>query len=110
MALARFTVRAKQNDGAFPGSESRPPSGPGRASVLLGALTEGSFFGEISTLSGRPRTATITAAAPCEILELDRAGLDAVSAAHPRVRDVLEAFSAARSSDPEAARARGGQA
>ena len=84
--------------------------GPGRASVLLGALTEGSFFGEISTLSGRPRTATITAAAPCEILELDRAGLDAVSAAHPRVRDVLEAFSAARSSDPEAARARGGQA
>jgi CRP-like cAMP-binding protein len=81
--------------------------GPDHRSVPLGALGEGSFFGEISTLSGRPRSATITAAAACEILELDRASLDAISAAHPRVRSVLEAFSAARAADPEAARARG---
>jgi cAMP-dependent protein kinase regulator len=79
-------------------------------SVLLGALGEGAFFGEISTLSGRPRTATITAAEPCDILELDRAGLDALSAAHPRVRTVLAAFSQARSADPLAARARGARA
>jgi CRP-like cAMP-binding protein len=81
--------------------------GPDHRSVPLGALGEGSFFGEISTLSGRPRSATITAAAACEILELDRASLDAISASHPRVRSVLEAFSAARAADPEAARARG---
>jgi CRP-like cAMP-binding protein len=81
--------------------------GPEHRSVPLGALGEGSFFGEISTLSGRPRSATITAAAACEILELDRASLDAISASHPRVRSVLEAFSAARAADPEAARARG---
>jgi hypothetical protein len=81
--------------------------GPGHGSVALAVLGEGSFFGEISTLSGRPRSATITAAAACEILELDRASLDAISATHPRVRSVLEAFSAARSADPEAARARG---
>jgi CRP-like cAMP-binding protein len=79
-------------------------------SVPLGALGEGSFFGEISTLSGRPRSATITAAAACEILELDRASLDAISGSHPRVRSVLEAFSAARAADPEAARARGERA
>jgi CRP-like cAMP-binding protein len=84
--------------------------GPDHRSVPLGALGEGSFFGEISTLSGRPRTATITAAAACEILELDRASLDAISATHPRVRSVLEAFSAARAADPEAARARGERA
>jgi CRP-like cAMP-binding protein len=84
--------------------------GPDHRSVLLGALGEGSFFGEISTLSGRPRSATITAASACEILELDRAGLDAISASHPRVRSVLESFSAARSADAEAARARGGRA
>jgi CRP-like cAMP-binding protein len=83
--------------------------GPDHRSVPLGALGEGSFFGEISTLSGRPRSATITAAAACEILELDRAALDAISASHPRVRSVLEAFSAARAADPEAARARGGR-
>jgi hypothetical protein len=81
--------------------------GPGHGSVALGVLGEGSFFGEISTLSGRPRSATITAAAACEILELDRASLDAISTTHPRVRSVLEAFSAARSADAEAARARG---
>jgi CRP-like cAMP-binding protein len=84
--------------------------GPDHRSVPLGALGEGSFFGEISTLSGRPRSATITAAAACEILELDRAALDAISASHPRVRSVLEAFSAARAADPEAARARGERA
>ena len=82
------------------GRVARPRQrGPGRAG-------EGSF-GEISTLSGRPRSATITAAAACEILELDRVALDAISATHPRVRSVLEAFSTARSTDPEAARARG---
>jgi len=81
--------------------------GPDHRSVPLGALGEGSFFGEISTLSGRPRSATVIAAAACEILELDRASLDAISASHPRVRSVLEAFSAARAADPEAARARG---
>jgi CRP-like cAMP-binding protein len=81
--------------------------GPGHGSAGLGVLGEGSFFGEISTLSGRPRSATITAAATCEILELDRVALDAISASHPRVRKVLEEFSAARSADPEAARARG---
>ncbi|HEV7498490.1 MAG TPA: cyclic nucleotide-binding domain-containing protein, partial [Vicinamibacteria bacterium] len=78
--------------------------GPDHRSLPLGTLTEGSFFGEISTLSGRPRTATITAAAACEILELDRAALDTITAAHPRVRLVLEAFSDARSRDREAAR------
>ena len=81
--------------------------GPGQASVALGRLGEGSFFGEISTLSGGPRTATITAAGACELLELDRPSLDAISASHPRVRKVLEEFSAARSADPDAARARG---
>jgi CRP-like cAMP-binding protein len=76
-------------------------------SVMVGTLREGSFFGEISTLSGGPRTATVTAAATCEILELDRAALDAITATHPRVREVLETFSAARSADPDVARARG---
>ena len=51
--------------------------------MALGVLGEGSFFGEISTLSGRPRSATITAAAACELLELDRVALDAISASSP---------------------------
>lgn len=57
--------------------------------VQVRELREGDFFGEISVLSGRPRTATITAATYCELLELDRASLDAITARHPRVLDVM---------------------
>jgi CRP-like cAMP-binding protein len=77
------------------------------ASVLVSRLGEGAFFGEISALSGRPRSATVTAAAPCDLLELDRPTLDRIAAAHPRVRTVLEEYSRRRAADPAAAAARG---
>lgn len=60
--------------------------------VLVRRLGEGDFFGEISVLTGSPRTATVVAASACELLELDRATLDGITAAHPRVRDVLQRF------------------
>ena len=60
--------------------------------VLVRRLGEGDFFGEISVLTGSPRTATVVAASPCEMLELDRATLDGITAAHPRVREVLQRF------------------
>ena len=60
--------------------------------VLVRRLGEGEFFGEISVLTGSPRTATVVAAAPCELLELDRATLDGITAKHPRVREVLQRF------------------
>ena len=60
--------------------------------VLVRRLGEGDFFGEISVLSGSPRTATVVAASPCEMLELDRNALDGITAAHPRVREVLQRF------------------
>lgn len=82
----------------------RDPSGRNVALVPLG---EGAFFGEIATLSGRPRSATVTAASRCELLELDKAALDAILEVHPRVRDVLEEHYIARASDPEAAAIRG---
>jgi CRP-like cAMP-binding protein len=55
-------------------------------------MEEGGFFGEISLLTGKPRSATITAAAPCELLELDRKALDEISQKHPRVREVVQEF------------------
>ena len=74
--------------------------------VPVGALAEGSFFGEMSTLSGQPRSATVTAASPCDLLELDRATLDRIAVPHPHVRAVLEDFSRRRAADPAAAAAR----
>jgi hypothetical protein len=65
---------------------------PGGRSVQVRELMEGDFFGEISILTGNPRSATITAASRCELLELDRATLDSIAAAHPHVREVLQEF------------------
>jgi CRP-like cAMP-binding protein len=80
---------------------------PDGASTLVSRLGEGSFFGEIATLSGQPRSATVTAAAACDLLELDRPTLDRIAAAHPQVRTVLEDYSRRRAADPAAAAARG---
>jgi hypothetical protein len=82
----------------------RDPEGRSAALVPLG---EGAFFGEIATLSGRPRSATVTAASRCELLELDKPALEAIVKVHPRVLDVLEEHYIARAGDPEAAAIRG---
>ena len=74
--------------------------------VPVGALDEGSFFGEMSTLSGQPRSATVTAASACDLLEMDRATLDRIAVPHPNVRAVLEEFSRRRATDPAAAAVR----
>jgi CRP-like cAMP-binding protein len=70
--------------------------------VLLRPLAEGTFFGEISALSGRSRTATVTAAAPSVLLELDPAALETITRAHPRVREILENVYIERAGDPDA--------
>jgi hypothetical protein len=77
-------------------------------SVPVCRLREGAFFGEIATLSGRPRSATVTAAEACELLELDRVALDAISAQHPHVREVIERVYLERAGDPAAVRVRQG--
>jgi cAMP-dependent protein kinase regulator len=66
----------------------------------LGDLSEGAFFGEMSILSGRPRTASIVALTRCELLELDRLTLDGITKAHPHVWDVLREFAEKRAAQP----------
>jgi cyclic nucleotide-binding protein/tetratricopeptide repeat protein len=68
-------------------------------SIKVHELTEGAFFGEISILTGKPRTATLTAATPCEVLEPDKATLDGITQSHPNVLDVLKRFHEARAQD-----------
>jgi cAMP-dependent protein kinase regulator len=64
--------------------------------VAVNELSEGAFFGEISILTGQPRSATVVATSHCELLELDRPTLDSIVATHPHVRQVLEQFSKER--------------
>ena len=60
--------------------------------VYLAKLDEGDFFGEVSVLTGKPRTATITAAKPTELLRLDKEKLDTALAKYPGIRKVLDDF------------------
>ncbi len=56
------------------------------------SLGEGDFFGEVSLLTGRPRTATVTAATRADLLELGWSRVEEIVRDHPRVADVLRAF------------------
>lgn len=67
--------------------------------IKVEELPEGAFFGEISVLTGRPRTATLTAASYCECLELDKTTLNEITAKHPRVLKVLKKFHEQRALD-----------
>jgi CRP-like cAMP-binding protein len=60
--------------------------------LYLAQLGEGDFFGEVSVLTGKPRTATITAAQRTELLCLDKSKLDGVLAKFPGIRKVLDDF------------------
>jgi CRP-like cAMP-binding protein len=64
--------------------------------TLVCVLGEGAFFGEIAALSGEPRSATVVAATPAELLELDRETLDGLAARHPRLRRLLEEYCTSR--------------
>jgi tetratricopeptide (TPR) repeat protein len=87
--------------------------GTNTGSVYLAKLGEGDFFGEVSVLTGKPRTATITASRPTELLRLDKDKLDNALAKHPGVRKVLDAFYKKRANNTveamiESLRKRGG--
>ena len=58
----------------------------------LAELGPGDFFGEVSLLTGRPRTATITAKTTVTAIELVKDDVDAIAQDHPEVREVLESF------------------
>jgi hypothetical protein len=69
---------------------TRPANKSG--TVYLARLGEGDFFGEVSVLTGKPRTATITASQRTELLRLDKDKLDGVLSKYPGIRKVLDDF------------------
>lgn len=58
--------------------------------ITLANLGEGEFFGEVSLLTGRPRTATIITNIPSDLLELTQKDFDEIVAEYPHVREVLK--------------------
>jgi tetratricopeptide (TPR) repeat protein len=59
-------------------------------SIYLAKLGAGDFFGEVSVLTGKPRTATITASQPAALLRLDKTKLDGILSSYPGIRRVLD--------------------
>ncbi|MEN8165012.1 MAG: cyclic nucleotide-binding domain-containing protein [Acidobacteriota bacterium] len=70
------------------------------------SIDQGDFFGEISLLTGSHRTATITAATACDLLELNRDDLVSIAQEFPQVLTIIEAFCTRRSGSDEEADAR----
>jgi tetratricopeptide (TPR) repeat protein len=60
--------------------------------VELAVLGEGDFFGEVSLLTGKPRTATILSKANTELLELNSRSLPEIESYCPNLRSKLEDF------------------
>ncbi len=58
--------------------------------INLARLKAGELFGEVSLIKGKPRTATITADGPVELLEFNRAAYDEITVSHPEITKVLE--------------------
>ncbi len=64
--------------------------------VDLAVLWPGDFFGEMSFLTGKPRTATVETAEDSVILEVTEDQLRELVSQRPRVLDVLRQYSELR--------------
>ncbi|MFN0062468.1 MAG: cyclic nucleotide-binding domain-containing protein [Myxococcaceae bacterium] len=63
---------------------------------MLGSLSGGSIFGELSLLTGAPPTATVTATAQVELFEIWREHLNQLAKTFPSVPSALAEFAQAR--------------
>lgn len=68
-------------------------------------IPAGGFFGEMSLLTGEPRTATVRAAEDAQVLEIGSAAFKQLAAAEPRLLDHVTAVIAGRQVGLEEARA-----
>lgn len=62
------------------------------ATIPLARLGPGEFFGEVSVLTGRPRTATVVAETAVTVIEVSKDDLDQITATHPEVRALVQRF------------------
>ena len=56
----------------------------------LACLREGDFFGEISLITGRPRTASVKARQALELLRLQKEDFNEILKTHPEILTILE--------------------
>ncbi len=64
-------------------------------------LETGDFVGEVAVLKNRPRTATVVAATPCQVLEIERRALETLLKMRPGARELLEEVCSSRTLSQE---------
>lgn len=74
----------------------------GAGTVSLAELREGSYFGEMSLLTGAPRSATVTATEPVEIFVLDREAVAPILERDPEIAETLSHVLAERTAATQA--------
>ncbi|MFC1856186.1 cyclic nucleotide-binding domain-containing protein [Thermodesulfobacteriota bacterium] len=60
--------------------------------INLAKLNAGDFFGEIALVTGKPRTATVTAETQAEILELKKVDFDDMLVKHSEINGILQDY------------------
>jgi CRP-like cAMP-binding protein len=65
-------------------------TGPAQAPVELAQLKRGAFFGEVSVLTGQPRTATVLAVDEVELIAFDKQALEPILRKYKRVRKLMQ--------------------
>ncbi len=75
----------------------------GGKQVELAVLGEGAFFGEMSLLTGEPRSATVVARGHCGALELGKGPMAAALEQNPRIAEFLSRALARRQEETAAA-------
>jgi CRP-like cAMP-binding protein len=68
----------------------------GGTPLRVGVVRAGENFGEVSLLTGEPRSATVTAQTDCEIFEIDKPAMAALFHEHPQFAEQLSETLAAR--------------
>ena len=58
--------------------------------LTLARLGPGDFFGEVSLIKNKPRTATVSALTPLEVMVIDRASFQELAQEHPEIVNLLE--------------------
>jgi CRP/FNR family transcriptional regulator, cyclic AMP receptor protein len=70
-----------------------------RASVQLAELGRGACIGEVSVLTGSPRTATVTALEAVQVVAFEKHRISRIVDDYPRVRQLLETMIEGRARD-----------
>lgn len=65
----------------------------------IAQLGPGAFFGEMAVVAHQPRSATVSALEPCDLLGFGRAAVEAVLKDYPTVRQTLGAIGVKRTED-----------